>query len=97
MAANFDQAGKGQITADGTEPAVEVQAVANQLALILSGTFAVNVQIQISFDGSAFVDFEAAKTAAGHFPIPACHSVRLVASGYTSGAADWAIGGMRTV
>lgn len=95
--ANFDQVGTGAITGDGAVGAVEVQGVAHGLGLTLSGTFTVNVQIRISFDGAEFVDFEAAKTAPGHFAIPPCHSVDLVASGFVSGAANWRLGGLRSV
>lgn len=85
--ANFDQVDVGSVSADGQAGAVDVQNVANGLSLLLSGIFIADIQIQVSFDGSTFVDFEAVKTVPGLFPIPPCHSVDLAVSSYTAAQA----------
>lgn len=91
--ANFDQVDVGSVSADGQAGAVDVQGVANGLALLLSGIFIADIQIQVSFDGSTFVNFEAVKTVPGHFPIPPCHSVDLAVSSYTAAQATGTLTG----
>lgn len=95
--ANFDLIERNGITGTGLAGAVDVQEVANGMGLTLSGTFVASVQVLLSFDGVAFVPFEAVKTVAGYYAIPPCHSVDLDCTAFTSGQVDWQLGGLRSV
>lgn len=82
------------ITENGTTGPVIVSAVANQLQLLVIGTFTGNIQPEISFDGVNFLAEGSAITAAGRTALPSCHTVRLVTTGLSAGTPRVTIGGL---
>ena len=91
--ANFDTVGQASSSASETVGPFEVQDVANQLGVLLRGTFVASLQTQISFDGTNFVDHGAALTAPGYTALPSCHSVQFV-NAFTSGTVEVQVGGL---
>lgn len=63
-------------------------------SVTVSGTFVGTVAVQISHDGTEYVNAAAAVTAPAVITIPVCKSVRLNCTAFTSGVIKGRVGGV---
>lgn len=89
----FAQRAVGNLTSVATTPAVEVSDL-ESAALWLTGTFVGTAFLQVSPDGTTWVDEGSSLTAPGRFVIPAyAKQVRGRCSAFTSGTLAFQVTG----